>query len=123
MPLLPTPFPPASFPFPFTPTAARASTPFATFLTTVVPVDVFDAALTVRLSFLATVAVGSAPLFGRVIGAGFAFCGALAGFAAAARVRVARGFSVTALADDAAAVAVASTAAALAGDVCFGGAG
>lgn len=112
------PFFPPTFPF-----AAVAA--FPTFLTTVVPVEVLDAALTVRLSFLATSIRGSAPLLARVIGAAFDFgpaavVGAFAVFAAAARVRVALGFSLAIVAD--AAAFVATTAAALAGDGIFGGA-
>ncbi len=87
----------------------------------------FDAALTVRLSFLTTSSGGSTPLLARVTGAAFDFdpavvLGAFAVLVAAARVRVALGFSLTTLAGAAAATAavVAMTAAALAGDAIFG---
>ena len=112
-----------AFPFPF-----AAATGFgAGFVTTVVAVEVFDAALTVLLWSFGTIAavIDSTPFFARVIGAVFIFAAAVAGFlvalaAAAPRVRVALGFSCAWFAGAAFMVLVAAIAAALAGDAGFG---
>lgn len=115
-----------ALPFPF-----EAAVGFAAgFVTTVVAVEVFDAALTVLLWYFGTTAagIGSTPFFARVMGAVFVLSEAVAVClvalaAAAPRVRVGLGFSCAVFAGGAFMVLVAAIAAALAGDAGFGAVG
>lgn len=115
-----------AFPFAFDGTAGFA----ASFVTTVVALEEFDAALTVLLSSFDKAAggVGSTPLFARVVGAVFVFGAAVASclvalVVAAPRVRVVLVFWFALFTGAAFTGAVAAIAGALAGDAGCGATG